>query len=607
MWTDLGESDWSDAAWFEIGLLDAGDWSARWIEPVEPDLPPAGRRPAMLLRGEFELPDVPVARARLHATAHGIYEAFLNGRRVGDAELTPGFTEYRDRLQVQTYDVTGLLRPGRERDRRDPVRRLVPRPGRASARPRPVGDPARPSWPSCARLRRTARTAVAGTGPRAGGARRSHVEAADLIAGQSVDLRRMARRLDASRASTTPAGTTWPSPTTATRGSSTSPAPPVRAVQELDPVSVTPGRGAGRSFDLGQNINGWVRLSDLGPGRHRDHPDARRGPRRRRRRHHRAPRRRPCRSCPSRCRPGQVDRVVSAGRPRRRRSSRGTPRTASSTCASRVIPASCRRRRHAASSCTPTCRAPAGSPAATSASTGCTRRRCGACAATPATSRPTARTRERAGWTGDWQLFVPTAAFLYDVAGFSTKWLRDLAADQWPDGVVANIAPSPPVGVRGRVRWPSLNGSAGWGDAAVIVPWELYRAYGDRRLLEEQWPSMVRVAGSRGARRRGRQASGAGGSSARAAAARALPVGHGLSLGRVARARRGPEGSRRVRGVPARRQGRRRHRLLRPLGAADEPDRRGRRASTPTPGATPSSRIACAPRGRPSSSAPTAA
>jgi alpha-L-rhamnosidase len=97
--------------------------------------------------------------------------------------------------------------------------------------------------------------------------------------------------------------------------------------------------------------------------------------------------------------------------------------------------------------------------------------------------------RERAGWTGDWQVFVPTAAFLYDVAGFSTKWLRDLAAEQLPDGAVKHIAPYP---------WPAPPtphlepgaGSAGWGDAAVIVPWELYRAYGDVQLLDEQWPSM---------------------------------------------------------------------------------------------------------------------
>ncbi len=99
-------------------------------------------------------------------------------------------------------------------------------------------------------------------------------------------------------------------------------------------------------------------------------------------------------------------------------------------------------------------------------------------------------TRERAGWTGDWQIFVPTAAFLYDVAGFTTKWLRDLAAEQWSSGLVANLAPSPPSESEGGFL-AAMNGSAGWGDAAVIVPWEIYRAYGERRLLEEQWVSMV--------------------------------------------------------------------------------------------------------------------
>jgi len=98
-------------------------------------------------------------------------------------------------------------------------------------------------------------------------------------------------------------------------------------------------------------------------------------------------------------------------------------------------------------------------------------------------------TRERAGWTGDWQLYVPTAAFLYDVAGFTTKWLRDLAAGQWDNGVVGNMVPMPPAERTGFLE--RLNGSAGWGDAAVLVPWEIYQEYGDVRLLEEQWPSMV--------------------------------------------------------------------------------------------------------------------
>ena len=80
-------------------------------------------------------------------------------------------------------------------------------------------------------------------------------------------------------------------------------------------------------------------------------------------------------------------------------------------------------------------------------------------------------TRERSGWVGDWQLYVDTAAYLYDVFDFSAKWLRDLAADQLSTGAVTNIVPDPspdaPI-------WTNGHGSSGWGDAAVHVPWELY-------------------------------------------------------------------------------------------------------------------------------------
>jgi alpha-L-rhamnosidase len=98
VWTEHGESEWSEPHAFELGLLGPGDWSARWIAPAESGPSPAGQRPAMFVRGEFELGQ-PVVRARLYATAHGIYEAFLNGVRVGDAELTPGFTQYRRRAR----------------------------------------------------------------------------------------------------------------------------------------------------------------------------------------------------------------------------------------------------------------------------------------------------------------------------------------------------------------------------------------------------------------------------------------------------------------------------------------------------------------------------
>jgi alpha-L-rhamnosidase len=104
-------------------------------------------------------------------------------------------------------------------------------------------------------------------------------------------------------------------------------------------------------------------------------------------------------------------------------------------------------------------------------------------------------TRERQGWTGDWQVFFPTASFLYDVAGFSMKWLRDLAAEQLPNGCVLNIAPDPMVAradADDDPIWGYLQGSSGWGDAIVIVPWELYRVYGDASPMAELWPNMVR-------------------------------------------------------------------------------------------------------------------
>ncbi len=106
-------------------------------------------------------------------------------------------------------------------------------------------------------------------------------------------------------------------------------------------------------------------------------------------------------------------------------------------------------------------------------------------------------TRERAGWTGDWQLYVPTATFLYDVAGFSAKWLQDLAVAQWDNGIVGNMAPMPPAEMVGMLE--HVNGSAGWGDAVVLVPWEIYQEHGDLRILEEQLADHGALARVRGA------------------------------------------------------------------------------------------------------------
>ena len=86
---------------------------------------------------------------------------------------------------------------------------------------------------------------------------------------------------------------------------------------------------------------------------------------------------------------------------------------------------------------------------------------------------------------GDAQVFSRTAAFNMDVSGFFAKWLGDLAADQKPDGSGPDVIPD----VLTR-KAASAGSSAGWADATVIVPWTMYQAYGDARLLEQQYPSM---------------------------------------------------------------------------------------------------------------------
>src|SRR5690349_13522365 len=111
IWDELGRaSSWSEPAYWEMGLLNASDWLARWISPSidgdrEKPTPPAFLRSTFHLRGK-------VRRARAYITSLGAYELHLNGRRVGDALLTPGWTSFDKRLQYQSYEVEMLLAEG---------------------------------------------------------------------------------------------------------------------------------------------------------------------------------------------------------------------------------------------------------------------------------------------------------------------------------------------------------------------------------------------------------------------------------------------------------------------------------------------------------------
>ena len=107
LWDENDIAGEKTSSWFEMGLLNHSDWKAKWIAG---DYQPKKnvRYPADYFRKKFSLTKV-IEKARLYITACGIYEAYINDRRVGDFVLAPGWTDYRRRIQYQTYDITEIL------------------------------------------------------------------------------------------------------------------------------------------------------------------------------------------------------------------------------------------------------------------------------------------------------------------------------------------------------------------------------------------------------------------------------------------------------------------------------------------------------------------
>jgi alpha-L-rhamnosidase len=97
---------------------------------------------------------------------------------------------------------------------------------------------------------------------------------------------------------------------------------------------------------------------------------------------------------------------------------------------------------------------------------------------------------ERLGWTGDAQVFAPTACYLHESRDFFRKWLRDVMADQRPGGEIPHVCPDPTRGHEDIL--PGFYGSTGWGDAICVIPFVLWMHYGDREILAETLPAMVK-------------------------------------------------------------------------------------------------------------------
>jgi alpha-L-rhamnosidase len=475
-------SDWSEAMPVELGLLHPSDWTAQWIGPDEPEVPAPGERPGYALHKTFTVDAAPDT-ARAYATAHGIYELFLNGERVGDQQLTPGSTSYNTTLQVQAYDITSLLRPGTN------TIRAVLTDGWYRGTFGYTRDAdmygTQTAFLAQLELQSGDSRTVIGT-DESWLVSATEIISADLMGGQRVDFR-VPHAGD---------GSAPPASAAVVRdggyGTLTGPvAPPTRIVQELAPVSVTRLASGHQVVDFGQNIHGWVRLSRLGaPGQtvtlvYGEALDAGGDVTLDHLRPH------DFRNPGQFLSAGQADEVTASGAPGEvfepRHTTHGFQYVSVQGLAVDLAPedmTACLVQSDLEPLGTFTCSDSRLNKLHEIVQWSFRDNACEVPTDCPQ--------REKAGWTGDWQLFAPTAAYLYDVTGFSRKWLNDVRADQWENGVIANISPSPGPAITSADFMAFVNGSAGWGDAIVMVPWELFLATGDAGILAENWDAMKR-------------------------------------------------------------------------------------------------------------------
>ncbi|MFM7182933.1 MAG: family 78 glycoside hydrolase catalytic domain [Verrucomicrobiales bacterium] len=487
---------WSQPASFGVGLLAPEDWQALWISAPKDESfttreniqnfvndPKRGVltvTPAKYLRKEFATKAI--ARATVHATALGVFTLEINGQRVSDERLAPGWSAYQRRIHSTTYDVTKLLKEGDNAIGATLAdgwysgyvayglltgqEGLVPGlDGRYYYGISPavrvqleieLADGARQtiitdtSWKSS-------------TGP---------ITESDILMGESYDARKEIPGWS------TPGfdDSSWAQAVVKT-GSHAKvephPGVPVRTIEEISPKSVTEHKPGVFIFDLGQNISGVVRLKVKGKAgdkvtiRHAEmlHNDGRLSTEN------------------LRC-ARAVDTYTLKGDPQGEIWTpeftyhgfqfvelTGFPGTPDKDAVTGIVIHS-DTPYHGHFECSdPMLNRLYQNMVWTQRAnffempTDCPQR------------------DERMGWTGDAQIYVRAATFNSDIASFYTKWLRDLNDDQWDYGAYPAYAPRP-------LARPNEHHAAGWMDAGIICPWTIWQVYGDTRVITEHWKKM---------------------------------------------------------------------------------------------------------------------
>ncbi|KXJ96273.1 bacterial alpha-L-rhamnosidase-domain-containing protein [Microdochium bolleyi] len=501
---DQGQfSPWSDPpSKLELGLLDRSEWKGERIAAPLGQHDTAGPSPEQLYRKTFDLsrtscPDnigLDVRRARLYITSQGVYEAELNGTRIGDHFLAPGWTAYDARLQYQTYDVTSALRVG--------VNCLAVRvaEGWFSGRLGFEGGHRNIWGEQSALLSQLEIITTDG-------------EKTTIVSDQSWHVTqgpiRLAEIYDGEHWDATKEVAQWSSPALSSEDLSPDWEPvailaplarsveltpgfaePVRRIQVVKPVALIMSPSGRHIVDFGQNLVGYVRVSNIrGP---RDHKITLRhaevlengelGTR-------------PLRVCKA------TDVYTLKGDPRgesyeprftfhgfRYAEIEGWLVGATDSAGEKTITdlqynieaVVCHTDMKSTGSFV------CSEPLLNKLHENVVWSMRGNFLSVP-TDCP--QRDERLGWTGDLAVFAPTATLLYDCFGIVRNWLIDVAHDQkFLSGVPPMVSPN--VTVKDP-RWLRKVPCAIWHDATILVPWALYLETNDKGVLEQQWESMV--------------------------------------------------------------------------------------------------------------------
>lgn len=481
---EIGES------WFELGLLESSDWTARWISgDYKPNK--KERCPVDCFCRTFSV-EKPVMRARLYASAQGVYDLTINGKAVEDFILAPGMTDYRRRIQYQTYDVTALLQQENTVELR-----LADGWYRGSCAAYGVTNVYGVRTSVMAQLEialtdGTVQTYVtddswkwSNDGP---------IRFADLKDGEIYDARKKPGYGGTAKIVDGPGNSVE---LTASNNV------PVREKERFTPVLLQ-GKNGVRVLDFGQNIAGYLEFTVKGQsGREM---------------------RLICGEVLDEA--GRVDLSgIQESRPEKgwsrmslvKKLLTGKVSGESAPTPRQEIRFICSGGKdHYKTSFAvfgfryaqvegdvdiqpENFRAIAVySDMEETGSFVCSDERINRLAENTRWSMkgnfldiPTdCPTRERLGWTGDAQIFFDTGAYLMDTAAFFGKWLKDMEDAQYGNGLLPAVLPYQGV----EMMYKSTGSSAGWADAVYLIPYRYYKRYGDRGILERTWPMVEKYA-----------------------------------------------------------------------------------------------------------------